>query len=55
MSFATWDMTDQEAGFMYCCPVEELRQAISYLPDLRDANDNWPNVIKVKGGISSST
>ena len=41
-------MDDQNSGYMYCCSVEDLRQTISYLPDLSNAEGVWPDVINDK-------
>ncbi|XP_059098835.1 uncharacterized protein LOC131892971 [Tigriopus californicus] len=45
LSWADWNMDNLYSGYMYCCQLEELRESISYLPDLRDANGVWPDLL----------
>ena len=48
-STVSWLETDNfskvDSGFMYCCTVEDLKNTISYLPDLSDENGNWPALL----------
>ena len=45
VSFVDWDLNDFDAGFMYCCRVEDLRKEVEYVPDLRNENGQWPDLL----------
>ena len=44
MAWVDWDMQDIESGYMYCCTVEDAREAIPEIPQLQADN----GLLKVK-------
>ena len=46
LSWVDWSYDTLESGFMYCCRVEDLRENVAYVPDLRDKITGlWPNLM----------
>ena len=45
LSWVDWDRKDLDKGYMYCCDVQDFREYVEYLPDLSDANGNWPELL----------
>ena len=35
MAWVDWDMQDIGSGYMYCCTVEDAREAIPEIPQLQ--------------------
>ena len=39
LPWVDWDLVDKGAGFMYCCNLQEAREAIKQIPDLEGLKD----------------